>query len=106
MVAAPERPPAGSRWLRPSGPQRGSAATSTRPAGSTHNEGMETEWHSRPATPIPLNGIYPPRGSMTLDQCENIQGQPSVRINTVGLGPTPVGMKCTSTPTTSTRSYS
>ncbi len=106
MVAGPERSPAGRRWLRPSGPQRGSAATSTRPAGSTHNEGMETEWHSRPATPIPLNGIYWPTGSMTLDQRENLKGQPSVRINSVGLGPTPVRTKCTSTPTTSTRSYS
>jgi len=44
------------------------------------------------------------RGSMTLNQCQNVQGQPCVRINGVGLGPAPgLRMKCTGTPSTSAR---
>jgi hypothetical protein len=41
------------------------------------------------------------RGSMTLDQCQNVQGQPWVQISGVGSGPTPgLRMKCTGTPST------
>ena len=43
-------------------------------------------------------------GSTTLDQCQNVQGQPCVRISGVGFGPAPGRrMKCTGTPSTSTR---
>jgi hypothetical protein len=43
-------------------------------------------------------------GSMTLDQCQNVQGQPWVRISGTGSGPTPGRrMKCTGTPSTWTR---
>jgi hypothetical protein len=44
------------------------------------------------------------RGSMTLAQCHNVQGQPWLRTNGVGFGPTPGRRrKCTGTPSTSTR---
>jgi hypothetical protein len=106
MVARPERPACRQALVKTEPPAARVSCDIHRP-GQLHTQRRnETEWHSRPATSIPLNGIYRPRGSMTLDQCENLQGKPSVRINSVGLAPTPVRRKCTSTPTTSTRSYS
>ncbi len=37
-------------------------------------------------------------GSMTLDQCQKVHGQPCVRIKGIGLGPVPgLRMKCTGT---------
>ncbi len=42
-------------------------------------------------------------GSTTLDQCQNVHGQPCVRISGVGLSPAPgLRMKWTGTPSTST----
>jgi hypothetical protein len=39
-----------------------------------------------------------------LEQCQNVQGQPCVRISGVGAGPVPgQHMKWTGTPSTSTR---
>lgn len=42
-------------------------------------------------------------GSITLDQCQNVHGQPWVRISGTGRGPRPgLRMKCTGTPATVT----
>jgi hypothetical protein len=42
--------------------------------------------------------------SITFDQCQNVHGQPWLRISGTGRGPTPgLRRKCTGTPSTSTR---
>ncbi len=43
-------------------------------------------------------------GPITFDQCQNVHGQPWLRISGTGSGPTPgLRMKCTGTPPMSTR---
>ena len=42
-------------------------------------------------------------GPITFDQCQNVHGQPWVRISGIGRGPWPGSrMKCTGTPATLT----
>lgn len=68
------------------------------------NEGTMTSNASAASPPWAAGSA---RGSTTLDQCQNVQGQPWVRSNGVGFGLTPgLRMKCTGTPSTSTRSCS
>jgi len=51
----------------------------------------------------PPNAAGSASGSITFDQCQNVHGQPWVRINGTGRGPRPgLRMKCTGTPATLT----
>src|SRR5450759_1624492 len=66
------------------------------------NEGTMT---SNASAGSPPNAPGSASGSMTLDQCQKVHGQPWVKISGTGFGPTPgLRMKCTGTPSTSTLS--
>jgi hypothetical protein len=65
------------------------------------NDGTITSNASAGSAP---NAAGSASGSMTLAQCQNVHGQPWLRISGTGSAPTPgLRMKWTGTPPTSTR---
>jgi hypothetical protein len=68
------------------------------------NPGKEGTITSNASAGLPPWAPGSANGSTTLEQCQNVQGQPCVRISGVGAGPVPgQRMKWTGTPSTSTR---
>src|SRR5215472_5967038 len=65
--------------------------------------GSEGTMTSNASAGSPPNAPGSASGSMTLDQCQKVHGQPCVKMRGMGLGPTPgLRMKCTGTPSTYT----